>query len=328
VAGGVLLLVTACGPQGLQSSSARPTSTPETVGFVPPMISTASSDALALGLSDGAKRFGGTVFFEGPSSADPYDQAQYAQELVGRHPSAVGVAATDPTELCPTAEIARRAGVLFYAAGSNVDCPDVGLFVEPAPPQAVGSDTVDLLAANVHGAGDVAIVSAGPTQPDLESWIHFMQIRLAAYPRLHLVPVQTGATDGTDTTVVADRLMTAYPDLKGMIATSSANVGALARAVDQAGKQGRIVVTGVADPNDAKSSIDNGTVAGVVSYNSAHLGYLTYWAVTQMLHHRVFAPHDTVPGLAAPVTWTAANHTLLLGPPVIVTKANANRLDF
>ncbi len=276
----------------------------------------------------GAKRFGGVVLFDGPGSPIPYDPVPYAQELVGRHPSAVGVSATDPTALCPTAAIARRAGVLFFAAGSDVACPGVGLFVEPAPPRAVGYDAVNLLAASIHGSGEVAIVIAGPTQPDLGSWVHYMQVRLAAFPRLRLVPVQAGAIDGTDTAVVADRLMAAYPGLKGIIGASPTNVGALARAVDQAGKKGAITVTGIADPNAMRSAIDDGTVAGVVSYDGAHLGYLTYWAVTQMLHHRPFARRNSVPGLTAPATWTAPSHTLLLGPPVVVTKANMNSVHY
>ena len=185
-----------------------------------------------------------------------------------------------------------------------------------------------MLAAAIHGSGEVAIVSAGPTEADLASWIKSMRTRLTAYPRLHLVPVQTGDLDSDDTVAAADRLMTAYPDLKGIIGTSSATVSALAAAVDQAGKQHRVAVTGVADPRQVRSAIDDGTVAGVVSYDGVHLGYLTYWAVSRMLHHRAFAVHDTVPGLNAPVTWTAATHTLTLGPPILVTKGNVNHLGF
>lgn len=321
------LIAASCGPRGIQSSSAPPTSTPETVGFVPDKIAVASSDAVATGLSAAAKRFGGSVLFEGSGSLDPYKQAQYAQELVGRHPSAVGADPTDPTALCPTAALAQRAGVTFFAAGSDVACPGVGLYVEPATPTSIGSDTVDLLAKAIAGSGDVAIVSAGPTQPDVNSWIAAMQARLSAYPRLHLVPVQTGASDGTETTVVADRLMAAYPRLRGIIGASPTNVGAVARAVDQAGRRGAIAVTGVAEPGSVSSRIVDGSLVGVVSYHPEQLGYLTYWAVTQMLRHRAFSDRDTVPGLSAPVTWTAATHTLLLGPPEVVTKANVKRYE-
>jgi hypothetical protein len=87
-------------------------------------------------------------------------------------------------------------------------------------------------------------------------------------------------------------------------------------------------VTGVADPADVRSAINDGIVADVVSYNGVHLGYLTYWAVAQMLRHRTLARRDAVPGLNGPVTWTAADHTLVLGPTVIVTKANVNKLGY
>ncbi|MDQ6839620.1 MAG: substrate-binding domain-containing protein [Actinomycetota bacterium] len=204
----------------------------------------------------------------------------------------------------------------------------VSLFVEPAPPEAIGSDAVDILAGEVHGSGVVAIVSAGPTEPDLQAWISAMRARLANYPRLHLVPVQTGATTGPENTVVADRLMAAYPNLKGIIGAGPANVGPLARAVDQAGKKGKVVVTGEADPNGVRPWIENGTVHAVVYYNTVHLGYLTYWAVSQMLHHRDFAPRQTVPGLADPVSWDATTHTLVLGQPVVITRANVSKLNF
>ncbi len=326
---GLSLVVSACGGQnGVQSSSVPPMSSPTTVGFVAATYGAPWSAALAAGLSDGAKRFGGSVNFEIPTSPVPSDQVNYAEEQVVRHPSAVGVLATDPTALCPTAEIARRAGVLFYAAGSDVACPGVGLFVEPAAPQAIGFAAVDNLAAEVHGTGDVAIVSAGATEPDLQAWVHYMQIRLARYPRLHLVPVQTGAITSSDNTAVADRLMDAYPDLKGMIGAGPANVAPLASAVEQAGEKGKIAVTGVTDPNTARRWIEDGTVGAVVYYDVVHLGYLTYWAVKQALNHRSFAASQHVPGLQGAVTWSAATHTLLLGPPVVITKANVNKLNY
>lgn len=323
------VLTAACGgPHGFISRSAPPTDSPTTVGFVGATYGLPWSASLAAGLSAGAKRFGGSVDVEAPTSPNPYDQVLYAQEQVGRHPSAVGVVATDPTALCPTARVAQRSGVLFYAAGSNVACPGVGLFVEPADPAAIGADTISVLAGEVHGSGDVAIVSAGATEPDLQSWIRAMSASLAAYPNLHLVPVQTGAVTGPENTVVADRLMAAYPDLKAIIGAGPANVGPVARAVDQAGKKGKVVVTGVADPNSLRPWFANGTVHAVVYYNSVHLGYLTYWAVDQMLHHRGFLPSQDVPGLPGPVTWDAPSHTLVLGPPVIITRADAGRFNF
>ncbi len=77
-----------------------------------------------------------------------------------------------------------------------------------------------------------------------------------------------------------------------------------------------------------RDRIEDGTVAAVVYHDGVQLGYLTYWAVKQALDHRGFAASQQVPGLDNAVTRSAATPTLLLGAPVVITKANVNRLHY
>ena len=96
-------------------------------------------------------------------------------------------------------------------------------------------------------------------------------------------------------------------------APSRRHAAPLAAAVEQAGKKGKVVVTGASDPNAVRPWIEDGTVAAVVYHDGVQLGYLTYWAVKQALDHRGFAASQQVPGLDNAVTRSAATHTLLLG---------------
>ncbi|MGH9067404.1 MAG: hypothetical protein ACRD0J_07945 [Acidimicrobiales bacterium] len=70
--------------------------------------------------------------------------------------------------------------------------------------------------------------------------------------------------------------------------------------------------------------IRSGVVKKVVFYNPVHLGYLTEWAVMHLLEHRSFARENHVPGLSRPVKWIPASHTLVLGPPLIISASNLN----
>jgi rhamnose transport system substrate-binding protein len=84
------------------------------------------------------------------------------------------------------------------------------------------------------------------------------------------------------------------------------------------------MVTGITDPNSIRPFIMDGTVQSVVLWNPIDLGYLTVWGVMQQLEHKPFQPENSVPGLAKQVSYNADTHTLLLGPPMVITKADVS----
>ncbi len=325
------LTAAACGSSGTGASNSSSTSSPSSgatsgykVAFVPKLVGIPYFTAMDQGMKSAAKRFGGQVIYEGPTTASVSGQAEVVKTLIAQHVSAVGVSANSPTALCPLVTKAASANVMFYASDSNVSCSNSKLWVEQARSKAIGYAAADILASEIHGSGDVAIVSAGSTATNLNTWISYMQQRLKKYPNLHVLPVQYAGESVSGSVQVGSRLIAAYPNLKGMIGVASTNVPGLAQAVLQAGKKGQIAVTGETDPNSIRPEIQSGLVKKVVLWNPTDLGYLTYWGVLQVLEHHPFSATNTVPGLPQKITYDAARHMLLLGPPLIIDKSNVN----
>lgn len=309
------------------STSSSSSSKPLTFAFVPKLIGIPYFTSMDIGMKKAAKRFGAKFIYEGPTTASVSGQAEDVKTLIAKGVSAVGVSANSPTALCSLANQAKAKGILFYAADSNVSCSASGLWVEQATSKAIGYSAVNLLAKQIHGKADVAIISAGSSATNLNTWIKYMEQRLKKYPNLHLLPVQYAGENPTKSEKIASRMIASDPNLKGFIGVASTNVPGIAQAVLTSGKKGKIAVTGETDPNTIRNYVNDGVVKDVVLWNPTNLGYLAGWGAIQMLKNHDQAPfksENTVPGLKHKIKWVASRHMLLLGPPLVINKSNIN----
>lgn len=295
-----------------------------TIAFVPKLIGIPYFTSMENGMKAASKRFGGKFIYEGPTTATVEGQDEDVKTLIAEHVSAIGVSANSASSVCPDYAQAVKEHIVVYASDSDVSCSDNELWVEQATNQGIGDAAVNILASEVKGSGDIAIISAGSTATNLNAWIAVMKQQLKKYPRLKLVSVQYAGEDVSQSETIASRLIAAYPHLVGMIGVASTNVPGIAEAVQNAGKAGKIAVTGETDPNTIRPEIENGVVKAVVLWNPTNLGYLAYWGVLQVLEHHAFKAENVVPGLPGKYSYTPATHTLLLGPPMIITKKNVN----
>ena len=293
------------------------------IGFVPKLIGIPYFNAMHEGFEKGAKAFGARITYQGSTTASVSGQVEVTQSLINKHLDAVGVSSNSPTALEAQADAAKKAGVLFYSSDSQVDGPSVSLRVAPANDQDIGFTVVDQLAGQIGGTGDVAIVSGGATATNLNVWIGFMKQRLAAqYPGVHLVSIQYAGEDISKATDLTAQLLSAYPNLKGVIGANSTAVPGAAQAVLRAGLTGKVAVTGITDPNTIRPFVRNGVVKSVVLWSPVDLAYVTTWGIVQLLEHKTIAASNQVPGVTDPVTFDLTTRTMLLGKPLVITSAN------
>lgn len=336
VAASAAMLIIAM-PSGSAQASTRtagPLSAPPTqatkaantykIAFVPKLVGIPYFTAMEDGAKAAAKRFGGKFIYEGPTTATVEGQDEDLASLIKEHVSAVGVSANSASSVCPDYSQAIKAGIVVYASDSNVSCKDNELWVQQATNQAIGTAVVNILAKEIHGSGEVAFVSGGSTATNLNAWIAVMKQRLKLYPKIHLVSVQYASENTAQAETISARLIASYPNLKALVGIASTTTPGAAEAVVEAGKVGKIAVTGLDDPNSIRPMIKNGVVKKVVVWNPTHLGYLMYWGVLQILEHHPFAAENTVPGLPGKYAYNPTTKTLNLGAPLIITKANVN----
>ena len=171
------------------------------------------------------------------TAATPSSQIPAIEGAITKGANILIVSATDPDALCPTLKGAMARGVTVVTYDSDAPaCRD--LWIEQATSQGIGDIEVDIIAKEMHDSGQLAIVSAAPTAPNQNTWIGYMKTELKKYPKIKLVKIVYGMDDTATSTTVTEGLLTAYPDLKGIISPTTVGIAAAAAVLDTAKYRG------------------------------------------------------------------------------------------
>jgi ABC-type sugar transport system substrate-binding protein len=298
------------------------------VAFIPQIVGIPYFTAMQQGGQRAAEDLGVTFTYRGPTTTSAPQQVQLLDTFVQQRYSAVSISVLDPASLNPAIAAARAKGVHVLTSDSDSPSSQREAFVAQASDRDLGFTLVDHLAAQIGNQGRVAIVSGEPTATNLNTWIRYMQQRVAErYPRISLVaPRYTSSTE--DAQSQAQDLLTRYPDLKGLIAVASTTVPGVAQAVQAAGKAGKVAVIGYGSPNTARPFIKSGVMKESILWNPVDLGYLTVWAMVQTARGKGFQTSNQVPGLKNPIAWDPTTRVLLLGPPLVIDAQNVGSFNF
>jgi len=263
------------------------------------------------------------------TQATAASQIPAIQAAITKGANVLLVSATDAAALCPTLKqaMAKKIVVVTY----DSDAPTCrNLFINQADSKAIGTSQVDLLAKQLGGTGEIAIVSAAASATNQNAWIANMKTQLAAkYPKMKLDAVVYGNDDPTVSTQVTQGLIQQYPNLKGIISPTTVGIAAAAAVLDTAQYRGKIKLTGLGTPNSLRKYVNDGTITAFELWNPADLGYLAAYA-------GVNVASGTLSGKAGQ-TFTAgrlgkfkvgAKSTVLLGPPFVFNKANIGKFHF
>jgi len=257
----------------------------------------------------------------------PASQLPVIQADITKGANALIVSGTDPSALCPTLNAAMKKGITVVTYDSDTNCRN--LFVDQATPQGIGDIEVDIIAAEIHGSGQIGIVSATIDDTNQNTWIGYMKQELKKYPHVQLVKIVYGNDDTATSTQVTQGLLSSYPNLKGIISPTTVGIAAAAAVLDTAKYRGKVMLTGLATPNEMKKYVADGTVQKFALWNPADLGYLAGYAAVELASHAITnAPGQSFTAGKLGKFTVGANHTVLLGPPYTFSKSNINNFNF
>jgi len=262
------------------------------------------------------------------TAATPASQIPAIQAAINKGANVLIVSATDPTALCPTLESAMRKGITVVTYDS--DAPTCrNLFINQAETAAIGTSEVDLLAAELHDSGQIAIVSAAASATNQNAWIGYMKQEMAKYPNMKLVTTVYGNDDPTVSTQVTQGLLEQYPNLKGIISPTTVGIAAAAAVLDTAKYRGKVLLTGLGTPDSLKKYVADGTIKAFELWNPANLGYLAAYAAIEYASGAIngTAGQTFTAGKLGSFT-IGAGEEVLLGPPFVFNAANINTFNF
>jgi rhamnose transport system substrate-binding protein len=299
------------------------------IGFIPQIEGIPYYDGFAQGAQAAAEEFGVTYEQTGPATVSSPDQLRIFESLVSQGFDAIAISPLDPTSINASIDSAVANGTPVLTSDADSPESDRQVFVAQALDKDLGYALMDDLARQVGETGQIGIVNGIPDTASLDAWVDAMLERMESeYPDMELVGGVRNTEDSEDALREAQNLMTAFPDIVGIVGVPSTAVPGVSQAVQNADKAGEIAVIGYGSPNTARPFIESGVMETTVLWNVEELGYLTVWAAIELIEGRELQASNDVPGFDRPIEYDAETGILLLGPPMIFDASNVDDFDF
>ena len=315
---------------GGTAGSTSPGGTTYKIAFVPKLQGIPYFEAMNTGGKKAAAQLGNIEWlYQGPTSADAAAQADIVRSYIQQKVNTIIVAPNDPDSMAPLLQQAKQAGI--HVATADTDAPNSvrEVFVNQATTEGIGQAVTDSLLEAMGGKGKYAIVSCGQTAENLNAWIKVQRDYTAQkYPEAQIVDVVYAGEDQAKATQMATDLMNAHPDLTGLVGECTSSAPGVAQAVQDAGKVGKVFTVGIGTPQAMKPYLESGASSASILWDVENLGYLTAWAGDQLAEGKEFPATSDVSDTIKGVTYDAATKTLLLGPPLKVTKENVDNYNY
>jgi rhamnose transport system substrate-binding protein len=280
------------------------------------------------------KELGGKVVVSSGTADTAAAQIPSIQAAIQAKANAIVIAGNDPSALCPSLGQAQAAGIKVVSFDSDITCPN-HLFINQANTKQIGTSEVDLLAKEIHSTGDIAILSAAASATNQNAWISYMKKQLVKYPKMHLVSTVYGNDDPATSLTVLQGLLSAYPNLKGIISPTTVGISTAAQYLStHKDVARRVTLTGLGLPSQMKAYVKNGTVKAFELWNPSDLGYLAGYAAAALASGSAsLTPGSTFKaGRLGTYKVLAKSGTtgpsVVLGPPTVFDSSNIDKFNF
>jgi rhamnose transport system substrate-binding protein len=300
------------------------------ITFLPKNLGNAYFDTSDAGGAEAIDEFGGTYAEVGPATATPDSQVSFIDTAAQQGVGGLVISANDPDALCDSLNTARENGmkVVTFDSDVNADCRD--LFINQADAEGIAKVEVDLVAEQIGGAGQVAILSAAATATNQNAWIDIMTEYIASdYPDIELVEVVYGDDDDQTSFDKTAGLLSTYPELKGIISPTTVGISAAARYLSTSEFKGQVALTGLGTPNQMREYVKDGTVTAFALWNPEDLGYLAAFAAKALADGDITGEEGDEFEAGDLGSFTVdADATVLLGDPYEFNADNIDDFDF
>lgn len=241
-------------------------------------------------MEEGVKKYaadtGLEVYQKGPAETDATMQAQVIQDLIAQGVDAIGVVPVDPGALETVLKQALDAGIVVVThegASQENTMYDIEAFNN----SDYGGFIMDNLAEAMGEEGVYTTMVGHVTNASHNEWADgAVEQAKAAYPNMTLLeaePRVESQDDGEVAYQVAKEVLKKYPEIKGIVGTSSFDAPGVARATEELGLTGKVFVTGTGMPAANKSILDKGLVKSLTLWDPADAGYALAALATKIL---------------------------------------------
>lgn len=242
-------------------------------------------------METGVKKYaadtGMNVFQRGPSETDATMQSQVISDLIAQGVDAICVVPVDPGALEPVLKQAMDAGIIVIAhEGSSLQ--NCNYDIEAFNNNEYGAFIMDNLAAAMGEEGTYTTMVGHVTNASHNEWADGgVSHQKTKYPKLKLLEAEPRVESQDNGDVAyqkAKELLKKYPDLKGIMGTSSFDAPGVARAIEELGLQGKVFTAGTGMPAANAEILKKGLVSALTLWDPADAGYAMASLATKVLN--------------------------------------------
>jgi ABC-type sugar transport system substrate-binding protein len=280
------------------------------------------------GADKAAKELGVDLIFDGPTDPDPAKQNEIVENWITLGVDVVAAACENKEGISTALRKARAKGikVVTYDADALPDARD--FFVNQATPQGIGYALMDEGARLCGSEGEFAVITGSLTAANQIEWCKYVRERCAArYPNMKMVELRPcdDLKDKAQSETTA--MLSAYPNLKLVVSTTSLGVPGAAEAIKQAGKAGKVKNIGLGLPNENKRYVHDGVTDSVILWKTEDLGYLTVYTAEALARGTLKAGAKSLKA-GSLGEFEIQGDNIMLGKPFVFTKDNIDQFDF
>ena len=218
------------------------------------------------------------------------------QDLIAQGVDAICVVPVDPESLEPVLKQAREAGIVVIAH-EGASLTNVDYDIEAFSNSGYGAFIMDNLAEAMGEEGLYTTMVADVTNASHNEWADAaVAHQKEKYPNMTLLEEEprVESHDNGDTAYnVAKELFKKYPDLKGIMGTSSFDAPGVARAIEELGLQGKVFTAGTGMPGDNAELLKSGAVQYLTLWDPALAGQAMVALAQKILNgEEISAPLD------------------------------------
>jgi rhamnose transport system substrate-binding protein len=296
------------------------------IAMVVKNLGNAFFEACHTGGLEAVEELGGIeLIFQGPSTPTAEGQIEIIDSLIAQRVDGIAISANDVDALVPICKRAMDMGITVISFDSGIAPEGRLIHLDPSGAEFIGRSQVKMIAELINYQGQIAILSASSQHTNQNTWIEWMkeELKEPAYQNMELVAVVYGDDLSDKSYREAMGLFTSYPDLKGIISPTTVGIAATAKAIEDAGKIGKIQLTGLGLPSEMKQYILNGTCEKMALWNPIDLGY----SATYITYQLITGEFKTEQGQIYEVgrmgkIEVGENNVAVMGEPYVFDKSN------
>lgn len=283
-------------------------------------------NAMEVGIKKAAEQDKVDAWQIGPTQADAAQQVRAVEDLIAKKVDVIAVVPNDATALEPVFKRAKEAGIVVLTHESpdqNFNDWDMELISS----QALGEAHMEALAKAMGGKGEYIIYVGSLTVPLHNKWADAaIEMQKAKFPDMKLVadrfPVGESVDDAYKTAL--DQ-MRAHPELKGILAFGSQGPIGAARAVDERGKIGKVLVLGTFSAGQGEKYVKSGAILAGYIWNPMLAGETLVHLGAMIVRGEQPKDGMELPGVG-PVQVDAAKRLILANKPQVIDKTTIDEL--